>query len=152
MKKYIIGFLIGLFVCGIIGVSAATYLYHSDEVSYTPSNNDWKVNNVNDALNDLYERIANTEISELDLSDILYTFNDTNKTYTATKDCYLYGRFVSGSGQVTGFINGKPIVPASTLINVKLHSGDRVNIPYSIESPSVEGSGFTTGLYIYGTK
>jgi hypothetical protein len=56
MKKYIIGFMSGLFVCGIIGVSAATYLYHADEVSFTPKNAEWNVDDVESALTDLYDR------------------------------------------------------------------------------------------------
>ena len=57
MKKYIIGFMSGLFVCGIIGISAATYLYHADEVSFTPKNTEWNVDDVDGALKDLYDKV-----------------------------------------------------------------------------------------------
>lgn len=72
MKK-IIQSKIFLIISGIIftsiGVYAANYI--ASDVSYTPSNKDWKVNNVNDALDELYIKQSNlTNIEELVLADV----------------------------------------------------------------------------------
>ena len=51
MKKMILGFILGLVVAGGIGVLA--YTITAKEIGYTPKDSSWKVNNVNDAINDL---------------------------------------------------------------------------------------------------
>ena len=53
MKKYIIGFIAGALFCTTIGVTASV-LYNSSEVGFTPSDSNWNVNTVQDAINDLY--------------------------------------------------------------------------------------------------
>ena len=52
MKKYLVGFILGILVSGSI-VCAATLLDAKD-VTYTPSDNEFNVNNVESALNELY--------------------------------------------------------------------------------------------------
>ena len=81
MKKYIVGFLIGLFVCGIIGVSAANYLYQANEVSYTSKNKEWQVDNVESAINDLYEKTDVTKKVN-DLETQLLEMNINNQLVT----------------------------------------------------------------------
>ena len=48
MKKYIIGFILGLIVASGVGVVA--YNYNASSIEYTPSDNTWNVNNVSDAI------------------------------------------------------------------------------------------------------
>ncbi|MBR1718165.1 MAG: hypothetical protein IJ715_02715 [Bacilli bacterium] len=56
MKKYIVGLLVGILLSGTV-VFAANYLYHANEVSYTSNNKNWDVDNVKDALDELYAKI-----------------------------------------------------------------------------------------------
>ncbi|MBR1718086.1 MAG: hypothetical protein IJ715_02305, partial [Bacilli bacterium] len=56
MKKYIVGLLVGILLSGTV-VFAANYLYHANEVSYTSNNKNWDVDNVKDALDELYSKI-----------------------------------------------------------------------------------------------
>ncbi len=58
MKKIVFGFIIGVLVSG--GVVYATTLIDSKDVTYTPSNNEFNANNVEDALDKLYEKSSNT--------------------------------------------------------------------------------------------
>ena len=44
MKKYIIGFMLGAILFGSIGVVA--YTLNANQVSYTPSDKNWKVKTV----------------------------------------------------------------------------------------------------------
>ncbi len=53
MKKYIIGFVIGSLLFGGIGIVSA-YSILSSNVSFTPNNNNWKVSNVEEAIDSLY--------------------------------------------------------------------------------------------------
>ena len=56
MKKYIIGFILGLITCGTVAY-ASNYLYKADEVSYEPTDTNWNVNNVDSAIKELYNKI-----------------------------------------------------------------------------------------------
>ena len=52
MKKTVFAFLLGVVLTGsIAGVVA--YNYNAKDVSYTPNDNNWNVNNVEDAIKDL---------------------------------------------------------------------------------------------------
>ena len=53
MKKYLIRFIIGALVFWTSIYAVISYLYFSNEVSYTPSNSNWNVGNVNEALDNL---------------------------------------------------------------------------------------------------
>ena len=53
MKKYIIGFVIGSLLFGGIGIVSA-YSILSSNVSFTPNNKNWKVSNVEQAIDSLY--------------------------------------------------------------------------------------------------
>lgn len=58
-KSNILSFVIGGFVFGIIGIVSATILYQANEIGYTP-NDESEINNVQDALDDLYNKQTNT--------------------------------------------------------------------------------------------
>ena len=62
-KSNILSFIIGGFIFGIIGIVSATILYQANEIGYTP-NDESEINNVQDALDDLYNK-QNTTISGL---------------------------------------------------------------------------------------
>ena len=62
IKNPIFTFIIGAIIFGSIGVLGASYLYHADEVSYTPKNNKFEVDNVEDAINELYQKVNNNGI------------------------------------------------------------------------------------------
>ena len=62
IKNPIFTFIIGLIIAGSIGVIAATY--NAKQITYTPSDNSWDVNNVNSAL-DSIKQDKNMEIDNL---------------------------------------------------------------------------------------
>jgi hypothetical protein len=92
MKKYFIGFIFGLIIAGTISVSAYTLL--AKDVSYTPSwtkENGESINNVKDALDELYNKSNN--ILNFSLSNDNFNIEQDNiidgtvsKSYTATKE------------------------------------------------------------------
>lgn len=55
MKKYLLGLISGIIICGGIGLVIAV-TYNANDITYTPANNTWNVNNVDGAINDLYTR------------------------------------------------------------------------------------------------
>ena len=65
MKKVLIGFIAGIILCGGIEIYA-TSLYKAKDISYNKEN--WEVNNVNDAIDSLYN---NTIIGDAKSEDIL---------------------------------------------------------------------------------
>ena len=72
MKKNIklfVGILIGIIISAVVGVSA-TILYQADQVGFTPTDPNWNVNNLEDALNSLYNNRS---------SDIIYATGSVNK-------------------------------------------------------------------------
>ena len=58
MKKVIIGIIIGIVICTgtVLGTN---YLYQASEVSYTPEDSEFDVDNVEGAINDLYDISSN---------------------------------------------------------------------------------------------
>ena len=61
-KNTIFSFIISGIIFGSIGIYA-TSLYNGKDISYTPTDASWEVNNVNDAINSLY--IMKTELDNL---------------------------------------------------------------------------------------
>lgn len=51
IKNNLLCFVLGMLVCGGIVYAAS---YKADDISYIPTDESWEVNNVNDALNSLY--------------------------------------------------------------------------------------------------
>ena len=68
MKKMLLGFILGLLICG--GIVYATS-YFAKDISYQPSDTSWEVDNVNEALDNLYEKTS-------DKSDIVYLGTGTS--------------------------------------------------------------------------
>ena len=64
MKKIIITFIISGIIFGSIGIYAAS-LYYAKDVAYEPTDENWEVSNVNDALNSLYASGKSTSISSV---------------------------------------------------------------------------------------
>ena len=58
IKNNIFGFLIGIILYS--GVVYAANLYKAVDVKYDPTDTSWEVSNVNDALNDLYDKQKNS--------------------------------------------------------------------------------------------
>ena len=52
MKKYLSGFFCGILFMLIIGVSA-TILYNAKDIEFNPNDENWNVNNMHDAINDI---------------------------------------------------------------------------------------------------
>lgn len=71
MKKTVLGVMIGLLLGTGITVLAATLM--ANDVTYTPSNSKWKVNNVGSALDDLYTnaKVSLNKFCELKSGDAL---------------------------------------------------------------------------------
>jgi len=70
MKKLITGFILGIIACSGI-VYAANYL--ASDISYEPTDASWEVNNVNDALNDLYENSKSNNEPVTNSPILIYT-------------------------------------------------------------------------------
>ena len=58
MKKFLLGILLGIIISYSV-VYAASTLYNSNEVSYTPSDSSWSVGNVKEAIDNLKSTSGN---------------------------------------------------------------------------------------------
>lgn len=54
MKKNIVCFILGGLLFGIIGVNGVL-LYKASDIEFVPKDDNWNVNNLNEAINDLYD-------------------------------------------------------------------------------------------------
>ena len=79
MKKYIIGFILGAITFGSIGTVVALN-YNAKDVSYNPNDENWNVNNVEDAIKDLKDiktnREKGVEVARLTTQGASYTFEN----------------------------------------------------------------------------
>ena len=74
-KSNVLSFIIGGFIFGIIGIVSATILYQANEIGYTP-NDESEINNVQDALDDLYNRTNRFSNLVLKIRTESYSKND----------------------------------------------------------------------------
>jgi len=56
MKKFILGTIVGIILCG--GIVYGANIYESNSIEYSPTDASWEVENVNDALNDLHTLVG----------------------------------------------------------------------------------------------
>lgn len=110
-KKFIFGFILGALIFGTIGVSAATY-YASKDVSYDNASSGMSSDNVQDAIDELYQ-IANTKPAIDKVTELVST--NTNELYTDEHgDIRYYGSnpnnyvtFNNELWRIIGVIDGK---------------------------------------------
>ena len=80
MKKYFIGLVSGMTLMLLIGVGA-TLLYKASDIEFSSTNVNWEVNNVSDAMDDLFNKFENAKVKEITLGGHWY---DRNKSGTDT--------------------------------------------------------------------
>lgn len=116
IKNNIFGFVLGAFLFGFIGASAANYLYNSNQISY--NNESSTVTDVKGAIDEIYNKIDNSIIGDLTSSTQLYSFGSTTgtgpsnvyatKSYTYTEtdinNQYKYLLFSISSGGATTYM------------------------------------------------
>lgn len=79
IKKYLIGIIIGIIISST-GIVVA-YNLKSNDISFNPKNSDFEANNVEDALNILYEK-SGSEITEFGKVFTNYSFSDVIENAT----------------------------------------------------------------------
>lgn len=86
IKNNIFGFIIGIIITSSVSVIAAT-LYLSNQVSYTPTDTTWNVDNVKDALDELHDATELINQGDATESDIMVgkTAIVNGKLITGTK-------------------------------------------------------------------
>ena len=112
MKKIVLGVFIGLLISS--GVVYATTLIDSKDVTYTPSDNEFDVSDVESALNELYDKInakSNNPISidiyrgiqtiiEVNADEITFTANGGTNSYASTYPTQWY---IAGSNDLSNW-------------------------------------------------
>ena len=83
MKKGIIGFVLGALIFGGIGVVSA-YTIFANDIGYTPKDTTWEVDNVKDAIDDLYTK-ANANNNQT----VCMLLSSTKNTVSAKYHCDL---------------------------------------------------------------
>ena len=90
MKKILIGIIIGGIVFGCLGIYGAN-IYESNSIEYNPTDASWEVNNVNDAINDLYD-------TKNELTKLKGLGNATASDISDGKTAVVQGELVKGTG------------------------------------------------------
>ena len=121
MKKVILGFIIGILVCGVVGVSAYNLL--AKDIAY-------KDTNVEDAIDDLYDKVA-------------FPINGYIKTSTAD-DLRIGGGATKANGSITLTSSGdfqwgahKDLTPGCYLI---MYNGDNLNGDLTYDAVGSKGN------------
>ena len=139
-------FILGGIVFGSIGIYGAN-IYESNEVEYTPTDSNWNVNTVNDAINSLYSM-------KEELDDLKSTGNATSVNILTGKTAVVQGSTITGtmtdrgawtntpisSGKVTipaGYHNGSGYVDTSTLYDEAITNNKPVQVSgsFTFEGP-----------------
>lgn len=140
IKNPIFTFIMGLFIAGSI-TGVAAYNYNAKQISYTPKDSNWNVNNVESAINDLKKNCTTNPSFE---TDEKYTQTATygsaaNLSYNISKGSYLVlatniGSYGSNSSSAKTYTTST-LTPniqngSCTLIDSKLISGSGY-VPYT---------------------
>ena len=98
MKKFVknnlLGFMIGSIIFGSISMVSA-YTTLAKDISYNPKNETWKVDNVNDAIDDLYKKTTNDDFPYVE-GIWSKSAQSVNYTYTVEED----GIYIADGGSV----------------------------------------------------
>ena len=108
-KNSLFTFILGVLCTITIGVGA-TAIYNASEIGFTPSDSNWKVNNMQDAINDLYNNSGSKIVKLSDsvvTSNTSYTYDVSNingyENFTADNFFYAYAGFSwVGNGNIAG--------------------------------------------------
>ena len=107
-KKTILTIIITITIC-FGGMVVASAIYYATDVSYTPTDSSWKVSNVNDALNELYNEKDKNMSSAAYISDIM------TQLYAETTTKKLQITLPAGTYWVQASINNYRNIPENEL-------------------------------------
>jgi hypothetical protein len=86
------------------------------------NSHDTAITQLNADLTDIREEIQNmSALPSLDFANPLYTFDSTHLSYTATKDCYLYGNIGTSGGAVQ---NGTVTIDGTLVFKATWNASD----------------------------
>lgn len=123
MKKNILIFVSGMLFMLIVGVSAS-YLYSASDIEFHSENINWEVNNVNDAIMDLYNNKYDLKETKL----IYENYRIQGSVYTFEKDYKVV--FISiGTSDWTGSVSpsGTTFADISGLKNLNIIKNTQSN-------------------------
>lgn len=156
MKKNIFFFILGAIIFGSIG-SVVAYNYNAKDVSYTPSDDSWDVNNVEDALKTLYQNKNKDIIDRLKISvdSIKYSesYGIRDKRSTALdldKGSYMIYIAISNTGnsdantQSTAYDNS-----TNTIIRNQDDNCIRLKGRSTVSAPTAQVGNRYTGLWAH---
>jgi len=102
IKSRVFAFILGAIIFGSIGVISASTILAKD-ISYTPNDETWNVNNIGDAIDDLYANAHSKSkiIKNYIANDLPNNGSYVEKVYTDAVEKGTYYLIVGGGGGVT---------------------------------------------------
>lgn len=155
MKKFLLGIITGLLISSGV-VLAANYIYKADEISYTPNNNEWNVDNVDDALKDLYNKVNNQDIVETNLlnNDLTFTKTDSSSTQSGRESSVNFTKssniFIRGGGNA---YSGVSITTTVTSGKINVSNGKYIKLAFDTKNnyETANVASTTLNIYVYGS-
>ena len=95
-KSRIFFLVLGMIIATTISVGA-TALYSSSEIGFTPTDPNWHVNNLEDAINDLHNTSSKTAVQ-------VATLTTQGASYTMQNDGYITGTMTGTAPSANGVI------------------------------------------------
>jgi len=89
MKKFILGTIVGIMLCG--GIVYGLNVYESNSIKYSPTDAGWEVSNVSDAINSLYSM-------KTELDNIKSVGDATSSDIAVGKTAVVQGELITGTG------------------------------------------------------
>ena len=142
-KKLLIGILIGMLMS--VGVVYASYKYQATDVGYTPSNSNFNVDNVEDAINELYNSgyykvgtaiyynpVSNTKCTKSQVNTN-YTQNGNNGIPTEIKTGCMKWYVIHDDGDMVSVISDH-----NTTAIVKWNETENKNVDYTNSNVKTE--------------
>ena len=116
MKKNIklfIGILIGL-IFGIGATVTASVIYNSSEIGFTPSDTNWKVNNLQDAVNDLYSGVGIESITSESINEHSGAVNTISINPSGYKAFVVTNMWYGGSNNYPSYLDTRLAITSIT--------------------------------------
>ena len=141
-KEFFLGLLIGGIIFGTSVYAATSYLYSSNEVSYTPSDSSWNVGNVKEAIDSL-KSTSGAALTDLKNTNIAKAVSANGSTLSSVINT-LGG--ISNKGDLTKTINPG----GSVSIAAGYYSGGKISANANQNSetytPSAHGTALDMGV------
>ena len=143
VKTWLFGFFIGAVIFSSIGVVA--YSLSAKDISFTPNNSNWQVDNINDAINDLYKS-GGGDIEVLLQNGYSYTFTEDYSKIIVVASYHSYFQRTYDTKNLDNYIDKWVLGGKDYAVDIYTYTNVKIGASVTL------GGSTERGMAIFGIK